>query len=102
MWDALTGRFMQRVVIYSIMGHILSTAEIDFNDARFWCILILVILLEFIARAEGTKEGIEHILNMSSAKLSKLKEFIDSVARGEERNVNELNEILKQEDKKND
>ena len=93
---------MQRVVIYSIMGHILSTAEITYEDSRFWCTMALIILLELIAKAEGMKDGVEHILNMSSVKLNKLKDFIDSVARGEERDVNELNEILKQEDKKND
>lgn len=102
MWEALTGRLMQRVVIYSTIGYILSTAEIDFEDARFWCIIILVIMLEFMAEASGMRTGIETMLAMSRNKLNRLKDFIDSVERGEERDEAELNEILKQDDSKND
>lgn len=93
---------MQRMVIYSTIGYILSTAEIDFEDTRFWCMLTLIILLEFMAESNGIRTGIETMLTMSRSKLNKLKDFTDSIERGEERDEEELNEILKQEDSKND
>ena len=89
---------MQRMVIYSTIGYILSTAEIDFEDTRFWCMLTLVILLEFMAEANGMRTGIETMLGMSKIKLNQLKDFIDAVERGEEKDENELNELLKKDD----
>jgi hypothetical protein len=84
MWDLLTGATMQRMVVYSTIGYILSTAEITWEDGRFWCVMILTVVLEQI-----------YLLEMPKMKLMRLKDFMDRVNRGEDHSEEELRKLLK-------
>jgi len=102
MWELLTGKTMQRLVVFCTISYLLSTANITWDDSRFWCFIVLLFVLEHLAHMEGMQHGTENLLNMPRAKLLKLKDFMDKVERGGDHSEEELNTILKKEDKNAD
>ena len=95
MWDFLTGAAMQRMVVYSTIGYILNTAEITWEDGRFWCVMILTIVLEQISLSDGRNTAASYLLEMPKMKLMRLKDFMDRVNRGEDHSEEELRKLLK-------
>lgn len=73
--------------------------EVGIDDFRFWAVFILLFILEFISKNEGIQIGSEHLLGMSRAKLLEVKDFMDSVARGNDHSPEELKNILKKDRK---
>jgi hypothetical protein len=98
MWDLLTGTLMQRLVIFAGLGSILDTADIYWNDTRWWAFFILIIVLEFIAHGKGMLLGTTNILSMHKTRLLEIKDFLDSLENGEDRKEEELINILKKEE----
>ena len=99
MRDLLTGKTMQRLVSISAIFAILSTAGIGFEDSRFWCVVVLILVIEYIAHYNGMQEATSNLLSMQRGKLIKLKDFIDNVANGGEHSVDELIQLLKEQEK---
>jgi len=89
---------MQRLVVIATISYILSTTGMEWDDSRFWCIIVLLMVLEHLAHTDGMQKATENLLTMSRNKLLKLKDFMDGVSRGEERTGDELIEILKKEE----
>ena len=102
MWEFLTGRPMQRLVVVCAIFWILATLDLYWNDIRWWAVMILLIVLEFIAGVAGELRGTNVLLSMRRSKLINLKDFIDSVEHGNVHSIDELNEILKKDDTKNE
>ena len=102
MLELFTGTIMQRLVLYCTISLLLVTIEITWEDARFWCMITCLFLLEHLASIEGEKRGVGNILGMHRSKLLKIKDFMDSVESGNDHDISELNEILKKEDKKDE
>ena len=90
---------MQRLVVFCTISYLLSTANITWDDSRFWCFIVLLFVLEHLAHMEGMQHGTENLLGMPRGKLLRLKDFMDRVERGEKHSEEELNTILKKEDR---
>jgi hypothetical protein len=102
MWETLTGSAMQRLVVWCLISYIMSTADIMWDDVRFWCVMVLLLVLEWLAEIEGGVKGTDHLLSMPRAQLLKLKDFMDKVDAGDDTvTVDELNEILKKKEDQN-
>ena len=78
---------------------VLTTLDLHWDDTRWWAIFVLLLVIGHIDRLEGEHIGVARMLQMPREKLLKVKDFMDSVERGEESSVDELNKILKKEDK---
>lgn len=90
---------MQRLVVWGTLSYILSTASITWNDSRFWCVLVLVWILEHLSNIEGGIQSADHLMNMSRSQLLELKDFIDRVSKGDDAvSEEELNKILKKKE----
>ena len=98
MWELFTGPTMQRLVLYSTISFILSTLEVNWDDARFWCVIVCMLVLEHISHNEGRTTAASYLLEMPKIKLMKLKDFIDRVNRGEDPDEQELRKLLKDDD----
>ena len=98
MWDLLTGSLMQRLVIFAGISGILSTADIYWQDTRWWAVFILILVLEFLAHGKGMLQGTNNILSMRRTRLLEVKDFMDSIENGEDRKEEELINILKKEE----
>ena len=46
------------------MGFILSTAGLSITDIRYWCLLLILIILDSIAQDRGRAQGVTRILDM--------------------------------------
>lgn len=99
MWEFLTGAKMQRIVVISTIFAILSTVDLHWDDSRWWCIAILLLLIEWLAHSAGIKAGAEHVLDMHRIKLLHLKDLYDRSTNGENITLVDLNKVLKKEDK---
>ena len=78
MWNTLTGTAVQRFVIYMAIGYILDTAGIYWDDVRFHCIMVLMILLSYISKSDGQMMTTQYIMSMPRANLISLKDLIDT------------------------
>ena len=90
---------MQRIVVISTIFAILSTVDLHWDDSRWWCIAILLLLIEWLAHSAGIKAGAEHLLDMNRIKLLHLKDLYDRSTNGENITLVDLNKVLKKEDK---
>ena len=102
MWDLLTGRTMQRLVVLSTIFWILTTLDLHWDDVRWWAVFVLLLVFEYLAGVEGEMRGTNNMLSMSRDKLLSLKDFMDSVGAGNVHSVDELNKILKKDDAENE
>jgi len=102
MWDLLTGRTMQRLVVLSTIFWILTTLDLHWDDTRWWAVFVLLLVFEYISGVEGEMRGTNNMLSMSRDKLISLKDFMDSVGAGNVHSIDELNKILKKDDTENE
>ena len=102
MWDFLFGRTMQKMVALSTIFWILTTLELSWDDIRWWAIFVLMLVISYLDRTEGEQIGAANLLNMSRSRLIRVKDFMDRVERGGDHSVEELNEILKKEENKDE
>ena len=102
MWDLLTGRTMQRLVVLSTIFWILTTLDLHWDDTRWWAVFVLLLVFEYISGVDGEMRGTNNLLSMSRSKLISLKDFIDSVGEGNVHSIDELNKILKKDDTENE
>jgi hypothetical protein len=100
MWEFITGRQMQRIVVISTIFYILSTAEIYYTDERWWCMLAMIIIIEFLSYGHGMLDGTSNLLDMDRDKLLKIKDYIDDIDQGTDHNEEKLVDILKEKEKK--
>jgi len=90
---------MQRVVIISTIFAILTTVDLHWDDSRWWCIVVMLLLLEWLAHSAGVKAGAEHLLDLHRINLLQLKDLYDRNENGETVTMAELDKVLKKEDK---
>ena len=102
MWEFLTGRTMQRLVVLSTIFWILTTLDLHWDDTRWWAVFVLLLVFEYISGVDGEMRGTNNMLSMSRDKLISLKDFIDSVGEGNVHSIDELNKILKKDDTENE
>ena len=102
MWDLLTGRAMQRLVVISTIFWILTTLDLGWDDIRWWAVMVLLLVLEFISGVDGELRGTNNLLSMRRDTLISLKDFIDSVGAGNVHSIDELNKILNKKDQKDE
>jgi hypothetical protein len=102
MFDLFFGRWMQKVVALSIIFWILTTLDLHWDDTRWWAILILMMVIDHISGVDGEHRGVSNTLGLSRDKLLKVKDFMDSVERGGDHSVDDLNKILKNKDQKDE
>lgn len=93
---------MQKIVALSTIFWILTTLDLHWDDVRWWAVLVLLMVMGHLERTEGEHIGISNILSMKRSKLIKIKDFMDSVGRGGDHSVEELKEILKKEEAKDE
>ena len=93
---------MQKVVALSIIFWILTTLDLHWDDTRWWAILILMMVIDHISGVDGEHRGVSNTLGLSRDKLLKVKDFMDSVERGGDHSVDDLNKILKNKDQKDE
>jgi len=98
MWSFITGAKMQRLVCISTIFAILGTVDLQWNDSRWWCIGVLLLVLEYLAHNAGVQDSINNLLSMRKDKLMRLKDFMDSVENGDDRSEEELFNIIKKEE----
>jgi hypothetical protein len=102
MFDLFLGRWMQKVVALSIIFWILTTLDLHWDDTRWWAILILMMVIDHISGVDGEHRGVSNTLALSRDKLLKVKDFMDSVERGGDHSVEDLDKILKNKDQKDE
>jgi len=102
MWELLTGPMMIRLVAYSTMSYMLSTLGITWDDSRFWCFIVLIVILEHLAHSQGKQDATTFLLSLHRGKLIKLKDFFDRVENGTSNSADELIQILKEKDGKDE
>jgi hypothetical protein len=102
MFDLFLGRWMQKVVALSIIFWILTTLDLYWDDTRWWAILILMMVIDHISGVDGEHRGVSNTLALSRDKLLKVKDFMDSVERGGDHSVEDLDKILKNKDQKDE
>ena len=93
---------MQKIVAVSTIFWILTTLELSWDDVRWWAIFILILVISHLDRLEGELIGVANVFNMKKSKLIRVKDFMDSVERGGDHSVKDLNEILKKEEDKDE
>lgn len=93
---------MQKVVALSIIFWILTTLDLYWDDTRWWAILILMMVIDHISGVDGEHRGVSNTLALSRDKLLKVKDFMDSVERGGDHSVEDLDKILKNKDQKDE
>ena len=93
---------MQKVVALSIIFWILTTLDLHWDDTRWWAILILMMVIDHISGVDGEHRGVSNTLALSRDKLLKVKDFMDSVERGGDHSVEDLDKILKNKDQKDE
>jgi len=93
---------MMRLVVYSTISYMLSTLGIMWDDSRFWCFIVLIFILEHLAHSQGKQDATTFILSMHRGKLLKLKDFFDRVEKGISNDPEELVQILKEKDGKDE
>ena len=49
---------MTRVVVYALMGLVMTAASIDISSEWFWCMLALFITSDWLSRREGYELGV--------------------------------------------
>jgi hypothetical protein len=49
---------MTRVVVYALVGLVLSAAGIDLYSEWFWCLLALFICSDYLSRSQGFDLGV--------------------------------------------
>lgn len=81
---------------------ILTTLDLHWEDTRWWAILILLMVVDHIAGIDGEHRGVYNTLGMSRDKLVKVKDFMDSVERGDSHSVEDLDKILNKKDQKDE
>lgn len=93
---------MQRLVVWSTLSYILSTAGMAWDDSRFWCVIALLWVLEYLSGIDGGIRGTDHLLSMPREQLLELKDFMDRVTNGDKSaSEDELNEIMKKKEDRN-
>ena len=102
MLDFLLGRWMQKMVALSGIFWVLSTLDLHWDDIRWWGVLILLMVMDHISGIDGEHRGVSNTLGLSRDKLLKVKDFMDSVERGDSHSVEDLNKILNNKDHKDE
>jgi hypothetical protein len=99
MWNFLTGSKMQRLVVIATIFAILTTVDLHWDDSRWWCIAVLLLIIEWLAYTAGVASGAEHLLDLHRINLLQLKDLYDRNESGENVTLADLNKVLKKKDK---
>jgi hypothetical protein len=79
---ALTGRLVQRLVIFGIIVTILYMVGEQFLVWYQWTVLVLVILLEWAAYQQGVVEGVQAYAALSQAQQNQVRRLIMEIEQG--------------------
>ena len=102
MWELITGRHGQRVAAMSVILLIQNSVGVSWDDIRIWCLLIMVIVVEYLAFYHGVSQGVENILSLSLGNIEKLKKLLDKVESGQEVLEEDIKKILDKKETKDE
>jgi hypothetical protein len=102
MWEFITGRHGQRIAAMAAILGIQYSLGIEWDDIRVWCLLAMVMILEYLAFYHGITQGIESILNLSSDNIEKLKKLLKDVESGQEVFEEDIKKILDKKETKDE
>ena len=51
-------RYLQGIAAWGGIGYALQAAGLSMTDTLFWCVVVLAMVLEYLARTEGRDQGI--------------------------------------------
>ena len=72
---------MTRVVVYALVGLVLSAAGIDLYSEWFWCMLALFICSDYISRRQGFELGVAQGMNAYSQATPEQRAAIDKIIK---------------------
>jgi hypothetical protein len=99
MWDLLTGKTMQRIVCYVAFALSVYSLELNLGDARLWCLIALFSVAEYLSYNQGAYDATEYFFSLPTDKMMAIKNFLNSVEKGEEKTEAELIDIMKPKEK---
>ena len=67
---------MTRIIVYALVGLVLSAAGIYMDSEWFWCLLALFICSDYLSRREGYEQGMVFIATLPQEHLDKIKQEI--------------------------
>ena len=57
---------VQRLVLYAVLGLVLSAVDIQWDNPAFWCVTALLICSNWLERREGFEVGVAQGIEMIS------------------------------------
>ena len=72
---------MTRVVVYALLGLVLSSADIDYTSEWFWCMLALFMVSDYISRRQGFELGIAQGMNVYIQATPEQRAAIDKIIK---------------------
>jgi hypothetical protein len=102
MWELITGRPGQRFAAIAAIVGIQYSLGIEWDDIRIWCLLGMVIVLEYLAFYHGVSHGIETILGLSLDNIEKLKKLLDAAEDGQDIFEEDIKKILNKKETKDE
>jgi hypothetical protein len=72
---------MTRLVVYALVGTVLSAASIDIYSEWFWCILGLFICSDYLGRRAGFELGVTQGMTVYSQATDEQRAAIDKIIK---------------------
>jgi len=102
MWELITGRIGQRIAAMAVILLIQNSLGVEWDDVRVWCLLIMIVIMEYLAFYHGVSRGVENILSLSLGNIEKLKKLLDKVESGQEVLEEDIKKILDKKETKDE
>ena len=72
---------MTRLVIYALVGTVLSAASIDIYSEWFWCLLALFICSDYLSRRAGFEMGVVQGITAYSTATEEQRADLDKIVK---------------------
>jgi hypothetical protein len=90
---------MTRIALLIALGLLLTAIGLSIDSLDYWAVLLSFIAWGWLERHEGRMEGVALVLDMSMMKISRIKEDMERVIKGDRTMTpEEFNKTLHKDD----
>lgn len=72
---------MTRIVVYALVGLVLSAADVYMDSEWFWCLLALFIVSDYLSRKAGFELGVTQGMTVYSQATEQQRTAIDKIIK---------------------
>lgn len=80
-WLPLMTPFIERLALWCCLGVVLGAGDITYNNWLFWCVIVLVMAIQWVSVRDGREDGAYLTLQLPLDEFAAIKRELEEIEK---------------------